>query len=287
MAIRAIRIDLNNKKEISRYHTISIERIKEWEGYYLTVNTSNFSDVNYWREDTFYRTHVGTKWKMVSSKIKTQWVNVVYIGDPKSIDVMRAIIIRKSNETEIKTILPVEDAEGLLFTCVGDIIVIKEDRTHEVHTQKHFQSLYDVYATSGSWMLISRREFKPEETHDQDLPPNVKRRLEGISEPAEERKFEVTRTTHNKTDMLALEITEENYSIAAGFLPQGFTSIPVEEVIGYFVVINERKVRVNLDTGVVENVGVGNLVIHPDIFHDIYIGTEFEYGDFIKCRKEI
>lgn len=205
---------------------------------------------------------------------------------------LQAIVIRKSNADEIKAIIPIEDAEAMLLNHVGDILVLKENRTHEVITDGHFDSLYKVKGHVGPWMYLKRK----------DLAPNTKRHLEGFpavpdedeqlkqmnSEvAAEEKEFKVTQTTHNKTDMLALEITEENYSIAAAFLPQGFTTIPVKNVIGYFVVLNERKVQIEVDTGMVAGVAIGNLVVHPDIFHDIYIAVEFAgHGDFLKCRKE-
>lgn len=213
---------------------------------------------------------------------------------------IRAIVIRKAHSDQIKSAIPIENAEKYLLSNVGDVLVIEDGRRHKVLTDGQFESLYEVLAPKAPWILIKPREFKP--AVDPNKDEELKQMNVEANKETEDKIFDdinklswpkdtptdprITRTTHNKTEMLTLEITEGNYSVAAGLLPQGFTTIPVKDVIGYFVVINDRCMQIDTHSGMVESVGMRNYAVHPDIFHDMFIAVDFAYGDFIHCRRD-
>ncbi|AXH44215.1 hypothetical protein SEA_GOCRAZY_78 [Arthrobacter phage GoCrazy] len=207
----------------------------------------------------------------------------------------RAIVIRKAHETDIKSIIPIENAEEYLLNRVGDVLLIHDGLGHKVVTDGEFEKTYEVVRTKAPWMDVI---LKSEEKTAENGYAQVKRgglqwgkdknfipKAEDVEEKPNQTYGEPIRTTHHKTDMLALEITEANYSIAAALLPQNFTTIDPKEVEGYFVVINDRMVSID-DRGVSTSVCLNNWACHPDIFHDIFIAIDFAYGDFLYCYRE-
>ncbi|WBF79125.1 hypothetical protein SEA_HANKLY_81 [Arthrobacter phage Hankly] len=207
----------------------------------------------------------------------------------------RAIVIRKAHDTNIKSIIPIENAEEYLLNRIGDILLIHDGLGHKVVTDGEFEKTYEVVRTKAPWMDVI---LKSEEKTAENGYAQVKRgglqwgkdknfipKAENVEEKPNQTYGEPIRTTHHKTDMLALEITEANYSIAAALLPQNFTTIDPKEVEGYFVVINDRMVSID-ERGISTAVGLNNWACHPDIFHDIFIAVDFAYGDFLHCYRE-
>ncbi|ASR80137.1 hypothetical protein PQB77_gp78 [Arthrobacter phage Correa] len=399
MTIRIIQIHSKNRKTIQNHignEEDALRILNSDSGSYLKIEDGDF-----WRVITPEELQAKYKFKHDLNFAGDPWK--VYVKRVKSMFVAnRAIVIRKDHATDIKAVIPIENAEEYLLNRVGDVLLIQDGLGHKVVTDGEFESTYDVVKISSPWMFVKPREAKsvnandikiqPSETY-RALPilpetlellkatkadvvweslfydranwvvfePNCKdwsivseerfdqtytaidaskvnshewelytkkapnRLLDIVDEiienypdeaktaengyaqamngrpkwgvdknfiPEPETTEEKTesygkaiRTKHHKTDTLALEITEENYAIAAAFLPQKFTTVNPKEVVGYFVIINDRMISID-DRGISTAVGMNNWACHPDIFHDTFIAVDFAYGDFLHCYRE-
>ncbi|ASR84660.1 hypothetical protein PQB76_gp081 [Arthrobacter phage Cheesy] len=270
MTIRIIQIHSKNRKTIQNHignEEDALRILNSDSGSYLKIEDGDF-----WRVITPEELQAKYKFKHDLNFAGDPWK--VYVKRVKSMFVAnRAIVIRKDHATDIKAVIPIENAEEYLLNRVGDVLLIQDGLGHKAVTDGEFEESYDIIKINSPWMFVeAKSEEKPKSEKVEEKPTN-----QTYSKPV--------RTKHHKTDMLALEITEENYSVAAALLQQNFTTINPKEVIGYFVVINDRMVSID-DRGVSTSTSLNNWACHPDIFHDLFIAVDFAYGDFLHCYRE-
>lgn len=85
---------------------------------------------------------------------------------------------------------------------------------------------------------------------------------------------------------MATKITEENYPIAVACLAAGFATIPINKVLGCYLVINELIAENMEGEGIRPYLVVGNFWMKETLFNEIYEfaapGTE---DRFVEVRK--